>query len=216
MQVLVFYIFVQLIKLLVALSSCPKSCSHVICIGEKTLSNFCKSGMIMDSCNCCHVCAKGESDTCGGYMDIQGKCREELICQTNKDGVGRCIAQVVKVPTKDFFHSTLSTIQEKPTIKEKCKPKCSAKYCSKNPNSICSARSLKLKKQECQGHCRHTVCSACFAKAKKNCVKCKQQDYECIKSFANCVRSNVEKIWDLSLAKKNGSHLFTCSIPGCS
>ena len=87
---LLFFFSRLIMNLSAAYSSCPQSCSHVICIGEKALTNFCKSGVVMDSCNCCHVCAKTEGDLCGGYMDIQGKCREEFHCQLDKENIGHC------------------------------------------------------------------------------------------------------------------------------
>ena len=45
------------------------------------------------------------------------------------------------------------------------------------------------KKQDCQGDCQHTSCSACrFVQESTDCVKCRKDDFSCMKRFAKCAK----------------------------
>lgn len=75
------YLLVFLVLLVEHLSfggkppSCPP-CSKAFCIQPKN----CKGGRVMDTCGCCLVCAKVESELCGGKWMIEGKCDKKLTC----------------------------------------------------------------------------------------------------------------------------------------
>merc|ERR1712136_305111 len=66
---------------------CPP-CEHTKCS-----NGWCPGERVMDTCNCCLVCAKEETQLCGGYHNEFGACRIGLTCsQTGHwKHVGVCI-----------------------------------------------------------------------------------------------------------------------------
>lgn len=39
-------------------------------------------GIVLDACNCCEVCGKRETESCGGLYGVGGKCSTGLPCVT--------------------------------------------------------------------------------------------------------------------------------------
>ena len=74
-------------------------------------------------------------------------------------------------------------------IKRKFKFDNSLQLASKECILCVSCRDNADKKQDCQGDCQHTACSACrFVHDSDDCVKCRQDDFNCMKRFAKCMK----------------------------
>lgn len=41
---------------------------------------ICINGHVLDICECCMVCGKGEGEICGGLWNMRGKCGDGLVC----------------------------------------------------------------------------------------------------------------------------------------
>lgn len=64
---------------------CPSLCDKSMC---PTMPKDCKTGQVMDHCNCCMVCASGEGEACGGVGKLGDPvCGEGLKCSVT-GGVG--------------------------------------------------------------------------------------------------------------------------------
>ena len=53
-------------------------CNRLVC--DNDVSN-CSSGVTMDSCGCCEVCARGLGEACGGEGEDSGVCGKGLTCE---------------------------------------------------------------------------------------------------------------------------------------
>ncbi|XP_076036979.1 uncharacterized protein LOC143022578 [Oratosquilla oratoria] len=47
----------------------------------------CHAGVVLDTCGCCLVCAKGDGKQCGGHFKILGSCSKGFICVPNPNDV---------------------------------------------------------------------------------------------------------------------------------
>ena len=65
---------------------CP-SCEKIHCTPRRASRLRCKGGITRGICNCCPVCAKTESEDCGGDHDYLGKCDRGLYCRPNTNRV---------------------------------------------------------------------------------------------------------------------------------
>lgn len=81
-------------------SSCRRKwCERQI---EEGLS--CAGNLVRDACACCYECAKQLNETCGGYLDANGKCDVGLTCYRTPPGIpgissGICVRKgTVKFP----------------------------------------------------------------------------------------------------------------------
>ncbi|XP_073725482.1 serine protease HTRA1A [Misgurnus anguillicaudatus] len=64
---------------------CPSLCDKSMC---PAMPKDCKTGQVMDHCNCCMVCASGEGEACGGVGKLGDPvCGEGLKCSVT-GGVG--------------------------------------------------------------------------------------------------------------------------------
>ncbi|KAI7789463.1 putative cysteine-rich motor neuron 1 protein-like [Triplophysa rosa] len=155
------------------------------------------------------ACAKLEGESCGGTWDYLGKCDEGLVCvyQEGADGKaeerkGTCkpVLEVLKTNT--------------------CRPDCMWEYCQSNPNEICSARSVSMKKRECGGHCQHTTCSSCLLLIPPSCPQsCSPTDHVCLHRFGRCVRGHLTEEKHPPICHQNlqskSEGFFVCLAPAC-
>ena len=65
---------------------CPP-CAKIHCTPRRANRLSCKGGITRGICNCCPVCAKIESEDCGGDHDYLGKCDHRLYCRPNANRV---------------------------------------------------------------------------------------------------------------------------------
>ena len=64
-----------------AISTCSARdcfCNQLVC--DSDISN-CSAGVTTDPCGCCHVCARGLGETCGGEGEVAGVCGAGLTCE---------------------------------------------------------------------------------------------------------------------------------------
>ncbi|XP_004209329.3 cysteine-rich motor neuron 1 protein [Hydra vulgaris] len=203
--------------------NCPQNCHSAFCVDRNKINSFCKSGVTIDSCGCCFVCAKKVDEICGGHLDVFGRCRTGLLCHSNNrfgSNFGTCIQPLNfenitrPVITRPVFVEIANEPTKKVIELEKCKPKCSRNYCYLNPNAICSASENALKKRVCRGDCQHTSCSVCFIKKKMTCPKCLLNDFKCIENYAKCVRQNTHKRWSNKFQLDDNQSIL-CRVPDC-
>lgn len=57
--------------------SCPSKCDPSWCIVNVS---ECQYGTVLDVCGCCHECAKGPGEKCGGTWGIYGACSNDSVC----------------------------------------------------------------------------------------------------------------------------------------
>ncbi|ELU06981.1 hypothetical protein CAPTEDRAFT_176487 [Capitella teleta] len=178
---------------------CPP-CSEIHCMPKKAKRLKCNGGVTKGICNCCPVCAKVEGEACGGQYEYLGKCDRGLECLPVSDNSigsksqvdfvkkkvskwaleGKCVKSL-KMPSE-------SELMDQP-MPDPCKPKCTPDYCREDPKAICSALDNADLKQDCQGDCQHTSCSACrFVHEPPECQKCDQDDFRCMRSFGTCIK----------------------------
>jgi len=149
------------IYLLLILCTLFVSVFSLSCKCGKCKKPDCKNGvgLVKDPCNCCDVCAKQETQKCGGPWNLAGRCDKGLACVVRKQGI------VVK----------RSGMSVRPGH---CEPAaCAALSCPKyytckavNKKAVC----------ECPRHCKKTgrkVCGLTTGKEYDN--ECELKKYEC-------------------------------------
>lgn len=196
---------------------CPVDCSRVMCNHHKTLKKFCQYGTVYDHCGCCQICALGPDQVCGGLGDLYGKCGPGLYCfpaDRHPSQTGRCIPNPICPVASNFTHLMGNLVEVM------CMPKCTPDFCSKCPDSICSAIDNVIISRRCQQPCQHTVCQACYFKTKREppCPKCLLDDFQCMKKFSKCVRKDTctrHKFPCEPHQKKRSDGRFVCKVPAC-
>ncbi|XP_057309973.1 uncharacterized protein LOC130647973 [Hydractinia symbiolongicarpus] len=197
---------------------CPDDCSRLMCMKGRHLKKICKNGIVYEACGCCRTCAKGEGDICGGPMDMYGKCGERLMCYPPKvkpGDLGTC-QPIPNKPPQSREKNGKTKVYEK-----KCHPKCTFEFCSKWPNSICSALDNAVIDRSCQRKCQHTHCQACYFKTKREspCPRCATDDFECMKTFASCIRHETctkHKYPCEAKQKRKIDGKFICKVAPCT
>ncbi|XP_064619607.1 cysteine-rich motor neuron 1 protein-like [Lineus longissimus] len=197
---------------------CPR-CQEERCRPSRKQRLNCRGGYTLDVCNCCPTCAKLEGDLCGGDYQMFGKCDRGMVCQPNsvdanrygvyKNPVGRC--------ERVIGTSLLQADQPKGLH---CKPLCTPEYCTKNPKAICSAVENAETSQPCQGDCQHTSCKACRRLSNRpDCPKCSNDDFSCMRNFANCIKKHLcKRTKGLPCKRVESSKYdgyFQCIVPEC-
>jgi len=207
--------------MLTNLVKCPLDCSGVFCNRYKYVKRTCTSGTVYDSCGCCQVCAKGADQLCGGIQDIYGKCGPGLYCDISKTisempigNIGYCKV-TPKHPVERSFAIRLHN-----SVDIECKPKCTADFCSKWPEAVCSSIDNVIISRTCQQPCQHTICNACYFKTKREppCPKCTHDDFECLKAFSKCVKRDTctrHKFPCESHQRRKSDGRFVCKVPAC-
>ncbi|XP_070542671.1 cysteine-rich motor neuron 1 protein-like [Ptychodera flava] len=193
---------------------CPP-CERIHCKPKKAsrLQHKCPGSVTTGLCGCCPACAKQIGERCGGKWEAQGKCDRGLVCDKPENPdiepgyynplTGVCIPRTYPVVSDD------------PSL---CKPKCTPEFCQKNPREICSAMDNVEQKRECQGYCQHTSCRACrFVDPSPDCVKCAENDEECLAQFGRCVRKKVctRDRFPCKQSSRNEGANFQCLVPEC-
>ncbi|KAI0241645.1 hypothetical protein LSAT2_021867, partial [Lamellibrachia satsuma] len=168
---------------------CP-SCEKIHCTPRRASRLRCKGGITRGICNCCPVCAKTESEDCGGDHDYLGKCDRGLYCRPNTnrvlDDYGSLPLTAVGKRRPEVSPDFIAKLQDQ-AMPPYCRPKCTAEHCTRNPRSICSAIDNYERKQHCQGECQHTSCRACrHVTPDDGCVKCEKDDFRCMKKYGRC------------------------------
>lgn len=200
------------------LVKCAADCSQIKCNHFKTLKRFCRWGTVSDHCGCCQVCALGPNEECGGPSDVHGKCGPGMHCfpeNRHPSQTGRCIPNPVCPLPSNFTHFRRGNL-----VEVMCMPKCTPDFCSKCPNSLCSAIDNVIISRKCQAPCQHTVCQACYFKTKREppCPRCAYDDFQCMVKFAKCVRKDTctrHKYPCEPHQKKRSDGRFVCKVPAC-
>ncbi|XP_061193985.1 uncharacterized protein LOC133202224 [Saccostrea echinata] len=191
---------------------CP-ACERIHCSPRKPSQLTCKGGTSTGICGCCPTCAKVMGERCGGDFNYLGKCDRGLYCQiqdpqkfTDRQPEGNCVL----VP---------SHIQDAPKPHQKCRPKCSPKFCREHPRAICSAIKVADQSRDCQFPCQHTSCQACRFIAEPKCKSCLKDDFRCLKRYGKCVKRQYctkRKFPCRKQYNKKQEGRFQCGVPSCS
>ncbi|XP_072241332.1 uncharacterized protein [Leuresthes tenuis] len=188
---------------------CPP-CERIHCSSRRVLRLQCKGGVTTGVCGCCPVCARTEGETCGGTWDYLGKCDEGLVC----------VHQEAAVDKADAERKGVCKAVIEPLDPESCNPDCTKEYCQANPSAICSARSVSLEKNACQGSCQHTTCSSCLMLRSPSCPHtCTPSDSNCLQRFGKCVHNHLRApphpVCHSDLQRNSEGH-FVCLVPACA
>ncbi|CAH1796485.1 unnamed protein product [Owenia fusiformis] len=201
---------------------CP-SCEKIHCTPRRPSKLRCKGGITRGICNCCPVCAKVEGETCGGEWNYLGKCDRGLQCEPRKSHRQKDYRTTQETTSRKWKPEGIcqqaSNQLSDQGLPAYCLPQCSPVYCRKNPKAVCAAIDIAERKQNCQGDCQHTSCSACrFVNDEPDCIKCRRDDFQCMKNYGKCVRKQVctrHKFPCKKKSKKEELGKFVCKVPEC-
>ena len=97
---------------LVEAQYCPL-CDITTCENETVLEESCPSGIVLEPCGCCKICASGFGESCGGAFGVNGTCEYTLICTVDEKQYLNGVNVIGICTSELFFYGALQESAKK-------------------------------------------------------------------------------------------------------